>query len=358
MVYALGYDIGGANTKTAFIHTKNSSIEDISVTTQYFPIWKTPERLIEVLSALKEKINPQKIDVVGVTMTAELSDAYQTKREGVRHILLCIEKVFPSVPIHVLTSDAQLVSPQTAKKEPLSVASANWAATGWLVAKYVSDCIIMDVGSTTTSIIPIVNNQIAARGRTDLEKLVYNELVYTGSLRTNIAAITQKIPVNNSVARVSSELFAISADVHLLLDNITSEEYVCETTDNRGKTKAEASARLARVVCADTDMLAYSVILEIAEYVHTQQINQIAEALTETYTYTKTLTKHELPIVVTGMGKAFLAKKAAQQLGAAKIIDLETIIHKQAVHATPAVAIAYMAANKHEGNHTDDDNCS
>jgi len=58
------------------------------------------------------------------------------------------------------------------------------------------------------------------------------------------------------------------------------------------------------------------------------------------------------------MGKAFLAKKAAQQLGAAEIIDLDTILHKQAVYATPAVAVAYMAATKHEGNHTDDDNCS
>ena len=57
---------------------------------EYFPIWKQPEKLTAVLLVLKEQLGVEKLDGVGVTMTAELSDVYQTKREGVHHILgLC-----------------------------------------------------------------------------------------------------------------------------------------------------------------------------------------------------------------------------------------------------------------------------
>ena len=81
----------------------------------------------------------------------------------------------------------------------------------------VKDCVVVDVGSTSASIIPIVNGQVVAKGKTDLEKLMCGELVYTGSLRTNVAAIVQSVPVKDGVAGVASELFALSADVHLIL---------------------------------------------------------------------------------------------------------------------------------------------
>ncbi len=84
---------------------------------------------------------------------------------------------------------------------------------------------VVDVGSTSTSIIPIVNGQVAAHGKTDLDKLICGELVYTGSLRTNVAAIVQSIPIRNGVAGVASELFALSGDVHLVLGNITEKDY-------------------------------------------------------------------------------------------------------------------------------------
>ena len=48
----------------------------------------------------------------GVTMTAELSDAYQTKREGVTQILGCVKEVFGDVLVYVLNTDAALESPE------------------------------------------------------------------------------------------------------------------------------------------------------------------------------------------------------------------------------------------------------
>ena len=349
MTDVLGYDIGGANTKAAFLKTQKGKLKDVRLAVQYFPVWKEPEKLASVLSTLKKRLGADRLDGLGVTMTAELSDAYTTKREGVRQILTSVKKAFPRSPVHVLNSDAELEPIDTALGKPLGVAAANWAATGWLVAQWIKYCVVVDVGSTSSSIIPVLAGQVAARGKTDLDKLICGELVYTGSLRTNVAASVQSVPIKGAVASVASELFALSADVHLVLGNITEKQYACETADGRGKTIPEALARLARVVCADTEMLTTQEIVNMAKYIYNKQVTQVAEGLAKVYSYTKKHASSEVPVVVTGLGKDFIARKAAEKVGAESIVDLGTLMQTDASMATPAFGVALMTASKLEG---------
>lgn len=349
MVAVLGYDIGGANTKAAFIVTENGKLQEAKVDVEYFPIWREPERLASVLLALKERLGAGRLDGLAITMTAELSDVYSTKSEGVHQILSCIKRAFPDLLIYVLNTDAKLDLLEAAKEAPLGVAAANWAATGWLVAQQIKDCVVVDVGSTSTSIIPVIEGQIVAKGKTDLEKLICRELVYTGSLRTNVAAIVQSVPTKNGVAGVASELFALSADVHLVLGNITEKEYTCDTADGRGKSLIESLSRLARVMCADTEMLSRKEIIDIAKYIYDKQVMQVSEGLSKVYSYAKNLTSGLVPVVVTGLGKKFIARKAAEKIGVEAIIDLDALIQNCAVMATPAFGVALMASKKLEG---------
>ena len=351
MTNVLGLDIGGANTKVVYVSTANGVIEQLNTAMEYFPVWKKPENLGAVLAGLGEAVSGSaKLDCVSVTMTAELSDAYRTKREGVHQILTLVAQAFPATtPISILTVDATLVSIAEAEATPLRVAAANWAATGWVVSQMVKDCIVVDAGSTSTSIIPIIGGHISAAGKTDLEKLMNGELVYTGSLRTNIAAITNSVPIRNGVARVSSELFAQSGDAHLVLGNITEGEYTVETADGREKTRAEALARLARVVCADTEMLTEQEIVQLATYIHSKQVEQIADGIKQVYDRIKPDTKTEVKAVVAGLGKKFLAAKAAQLTGIKEILDLSELVKSDVATVSPAVGVALMAASKLEG---------
>jgi probable H4MPT-linked C1 transfer pathway protein len=209
--------------------------------------------------------------------------------------------------------------------------------------------VVVDVGSTSTSIIPVIDGHISAAGKTDLEKLTVGELVYTGSLRTNVAAIVKSVPLRDSVARVSSELFVQSGDVHLVLGNITEAEYTTETADGRGKTKREAMARLARVVCADIEMLTEAEIGQIAKYIYNKQVDQVIEGLSQVYSRARSLTTAKIPVVVTGLGKDFLAKTAAQRLRVERIIDLSKLMPNDVVMASPAAGVALMTATKLEG---------
>ncbi|MCX8150278.1 MAG: H4MPT-linked C1 transfer pathway protein [Candidatus Bathyarchaeota archaeon] len=351
MVTVLSWDIGGANTKAAFLKTKNGKIVEFKTAIEYFPFWKRNiNQFCDLLTNLKGDVSGStKVDRVSVTMTAELSDAYRTKREGVHHILNCVTKIFADSPIAVLAVDGRLLSIKAAKLAPLKVASANWVATAWLISQYLSDCVVVDVGSTSTSITPIINGKVAAEGKTDLEKLSNGELVYTGSLRTNVAAIVSSVPLRGKKVRVSSELFAQSGDVHLILGNITEAEYTCETADGKGKTLHEALARLARIVCADTEMLAEKEIVQLAQYIYSRQLSQIAEGITQVYSKLNANAKTITPIVVTGLGKEFLAKKAAKKAKIKKIIDINEFTPASVAVLSPAVGLAWMTAVKVEG---------
>jgi probable H4MPT-linked C1 transfer pathway protein len=228
----------------------------------------------------------------------------------------------------------------------------------------VKTCVAVDVGSTSTSIIPVVDGRVSAAGKTDLEKLMVGELVYTGSLRTNVAAIVGSVPLRGGTARVSSELFAQSGDVHLVLGNIAEGEYTTETADGRGRTRREALARLARVVCADLEMLSEEEIMQIAKYVRDRQVEQVVEGLSQVYSRVKSLTTAEVPVVVTGIGKEFIARAAAQKIAVDAIIDLEKVCLGDAfvyrmhispssqsdlMKVSPAVGVALMMASKLEG---------
>jgi len=350
VVNVLGLDIGGANSKAAFLKTEEGTMQELGTLLEYFPVWKSgKEQLPEVLEKLKKRLTDSTVlDAVGVTITAELSDVYMTKKEGINHVLDAVAEVFGDVPTFVLDVEANLLSVEKARKNTLRVASANWAATGWIISQMIKNCVVVDVGSTTTSIIPVINGKLAAEGRTDLEKLQNGELVYSGCLRTNVATIVNGIPVHGRMTRVSSELFAQSGDVHLLVDNIEEEDYTAETCDGRGKTRTEAAARLARVVCADIDMLTEQEIVHMAQFVYDRQVEQIAGGLKQV---SERIKPHQenIRVVVTGLGRNFLARKAAEKAGFKDIVDMKKYLGADAVVVAPSVGVAFMVASCLEG---------
>ena len=350
LMKVLGFDIGGANIKATFLKIQDGKVKGLRTLIEYFPLWKVGKvRLTNLLQKLKATLtNSASLEGVGITITAEVSDVYMTKEEGINHVLDCIIEVFRDIPKFVLNVEAILVSIKEARRNPLQVASANWAATGWMIKQLIKNCIIIDVGSTTTSIIPLVDGELTALGKTDLEKLQNGELVYSGSLRTNIATIASRIPVNKLLTRVSSELFSQSGDVHLLLNNIEEKDYSVDTCDGRGKTKREAAARLARVVCADINMLSEQEIIDIAKFVYSKQIEQIACGLKQVYERITPSFQKKIKIVVTGLGRNFLARKAAEKVGFDEIVDMKEILGDESAFMAPSVGLAFMVASKLE----------
>jgi uncharacterized hydantoinase/oxoprolinase family protein len=54
-------------------------------------------------------------------------------------------------------------------------------------------------------------------------------------------------------------------------------------------------------------------------------------------------------VAVTGLGRNFLARKAAENAGFTEIIDMKEYLGAEAAVVSPSVGVALMLANKLEG---------
>ena len=330
-----GFDIGGANTDLAVVDFENGEIKNIEVDFAYLPMWSNNDDLSRVLVELIEKICPlDEIDAVGISMTAELVDAYDTKKDGVLDVVKKCEETFSS-PIAYVGIDGML-SKEEIEKTPLKAAAANWIATAQIATLISDNCIFIDTGSTTTDIIPIKEGKECAIGKSDFERSATGELVYTGTLRTNLASFLDKVELNGKEYRVASELFAQTADVYMVLDLITLDDYVCDTFDGEDKSRESCMKRIARVLCADLDSLTKDDVIEIAKFTHQKQVEQIADGLKQVHE-----TQNLDLIVTTGLGKDILDKKAAQLLDL-EVKSMDTILTDEQCVVAPAIGSAVM----------------
>ena len=328
-----GFDIGGANTDVAVVDFDESgNINEILTDFIYFPMWQKKDELGYALNNILEPFG--KVDAVGVSMTAELVDAYKTKVEGVLDISLKSENAF-NVPVGFVGLDG-IIKRHELVNEPMKAAAANWIATAPLAAKINPNSILIDTGSTTTDIIPIKNGLECAKGRSDLERLKTGELVYSGTLRTNVAALIDKAPLNGTMARVASELFAVTGDVHMVLGNITETDYTSDTMDGAGKTVTDCMRRISRVVCGDLDVMTRDDIEKIAEYIYSEQVRKISEALLEVSE--RTDLEH---VVTTGLGMDIIGSKASKAAGL-KYTGMDRIIKKEDCIVAPAIGTAIL----------------
>lgn len=344
MMTVSGWDIGGVNTKGAVLKYEKGQIVDFKVTSRYFEIWKDSTALASVLKSIEQELmggNSEIQAARALTITAELSDIFRTKREGVEFILNCFQNTFTGVPLYALDIEGQLIGLQDIK-DPVHLAATNWLATALFLGKRYKNGLLIDIGSTTTDIIPLRDGKVAAQGRTDMGRLVTGELVYTGVLRTPISSVVSQVPIKGEYCRISSEYFAILGDVYLILGYIQDSDYVCETPDRRPKTRQFAGERLARIVCADGETLHEEDIIQLARYIYEKQIQQVTEALMQVLS--RFPDTYHFSVVACGLGE-FLAKKCCERLGL-KVQGISEILGSQASRVAPCMALAYLLAEK------------
>lgn len=330
----VGWDIGGANTKAA--RWSHSAVRVRSVP---YELRLDPAALVPLLRGLADELGAGRGAAHAVTMTAELSQLFRTKREGVGFVLDALEEGFPGSQLWVYTVNGSFVSPSEARALPLAAGASNWAATARLVAGFVPDCMLIDIGTTSCDIIPIIEGRLAATGRTDPERLMTRELVYTGAVRTPVEAIARVVPLWGGDAAVSAEGFALVGDVHLWLGHLSPDDYSVRPPDGRPPTREYAAERLARVVCADREMLDPGDIDALARALAEAQVSQVAQAITVVRSRHRAIDR----AVVAGVGD-FIATEAAVRAGL-QVTPLADRLG-DAARTAPAAAVAWLLAGQ------------
>jgi probable H4MPT-linked C1 transfer pathway protein len=316
----LGLDIGGANLKAA--HTNGSA------QLQPFELWKTPGDLSAALGDLIELM--PKCDLLAVTMTGELCDCFETKRQGVRSILESVRRAAGNTPIRVWSTSGLFREVEEAERDFLKTAAANWLALASYVGRFTSQgsAVLIDIGSTTTDIVPLRDGRPIPQGRTDPERLECRELVYTGVQRTPVCALLG--------AGGAAEFFATTRDVYLLLGEFSPDPNDRHTADGRPATLETARARLARMMLADSETCSPQVILNLAQEVFRRQCSLLRHALAHVAAH---LPKPLQAVVISGSGE-FLARQLVRDV---KVISLAEKLGPALSSTACAYAVARLA---------------
>jgi probable H4MPT-linked C1 transfer pathway protein len=373
----LGLDIGGANIKAADPAGRALS--------RPFAIWKHPEQLAPQIDAICGAF-PQ-TGRIAVTMTAELADCFATKAEGVRFILDQVEAAAGHRPCQVWSTVGRFVSVDEACRQPMLVAAANWHVLATWVGKWLStECrasgdkdqqvekrdsaigyqpsavvcpstaigalpsvaessgtaLLIDIGTTTTDIIPIVGGRLASVGLTDVGRLQSGELSYSGVKRTPLCAVAHSVPFREGYCSLAAELFATTLDVHLLLGDIAGDERDLETANGKPATVAAAHDRIARQLCGDRDEVSFDDAVQIARFLADVQRQRLAGALDRVI---QRLPGRCESVVVSGSG-SFLARRLIadnRRLSGARVVSLDELMSPGIAESACAYAVAELA---------------
>jgi len=242
----IGWDIGGAHVKASLL--VDGRLADI---VQWpTPMWQGLEHLDQALAAARERWPQFDAARHAVTMTAEMADLFPNREAGVLAIASRMGEQLGS-GIRFFAGDAGWAKLDTVAQNWKAIASANWLATARMIALRQPDALLVDIGSTTTDLIPIVAGQPAPLGRSDGARLASGELVYLGVVRTPLCALARRIPFDGSYINVMNEFFATTADVFRLSGELDADHDQYPPADGGSKDTAATCQRLARMIGRD-----------------------------------------------------------------------------------------------------------
>jgi (4-(4-[2-(gamma-L-glutamylamino)ethyl]phenoxymethyl)furan-2-yl)methanamine synthase len=337
MSIVIGWDIGGVHLKAA--RAENGRVTKAA---QYAaPLRSGTERLLQALSEARRDMGHADRHVV--TMTGELADTFSSRVEGVGHLAALAARELGNPSIYA--GPAGCVGPQDAHKHHAEIASANWHACATLTARKCGDALFIDLGSTSTDIVPVSGGKVAARGYTDSQRLAAGELVYTGIVRGFVMATAKRVPFRGAWMPLVNENFATMADVHRILGTLPPDVDLMATADGRDKTIAGSRARLARMLGTDASDADDETWTSVAWWFAEAQIRAIFDAAS------LVLSAGALPsvttIVAAGIGGAVVEEIARRLhcacIGFDELFDVAPEVRTAARQCAPAVALALLS---------------
>lgn len=303
-----GWDIGGAHLKVALLDAGGIR----GIIQSPCPLWLGLERLGTAMDEVLERFGPTPLNAV--TMTGELADIFASRAEGVRRLIAtAMAKMAAEMPeSHVLiyAGKGGMLAPERALEQPEAVASANWRASAHLAAREVEEGLFVDMGSSTTDIVPLREGRVAATGLTDFQRLAESELVYTGMTRTPLMALAGSVLFMGKRVGVMAEHFATSADIHRLNGSLPEGADLLPAADGGGKTEGDSARRLARMVGCDVADAGMAAWRELARVFISRQEDRLLAACREVIS--KAGLGGEAPVIGAGSGRAVIRKLAGK----------------------------------------------
>lgn len=268
----IGIDIGGANLKFS------NGLE--THRTVPFPLWREANGLSRALHEQLETLPAAR--QLAVTMTGELCDCFENKQQGVKSIVDSVEAFAESrFEVRYYQVTGEFVSAFDAIGNWRLTAAANWHAIAALIAlKFAGERgLLVDIGSTTTDLVSFANGIPTPSERDDLGRLLSEELLYCGAGRTPLNVILPEFLLSGTKVGLAAEYFASIEDAFIVTGLFPERNDTVSPCDGRPLTKPQCLRRLARMLCADPEELASSVLPEMAIAAQRRLVRRLVSAI-------------------------------------------------------------------------------
>jgi probable H4MPT-linked C1 transfer pathway protein len=349
MTCYVGWDVGGAHLKMA---CTDSSGRLLSAGQWATPLWRGLDSLAAAIeNASRHVIAGGHHPVHAVTMTGELADCFTDRASGVRVLADFMNSHLNGTQPVFYTGPHGFVGLDQCRDHCDYIASANWYATASHAALQYESGLLIDIGTTTTDIIPFVNHKIGARGYSDHERLLHSELCYTGVVRTPVMAVVNEVPWQGNSCAIMNELFATLADVYRITGELPENADLGDTCDGAPKDRPSSLRRLARMIGLDADndsVFATQGGPETAAWISSQHLQLISKHAEKVAAHLALLTGGNSDSVIVGAGCGrFLVSKIANALqftyvDYAEMVDCPVDIQCIVADCAAAVAVAQL----------------
>jgi probable H4MPT-linked C1 transfer pathway protein len=326
-------DIGGAAIKAADGHGWARA--------EPFAMWREWRGLRD---ALARTLRATGAGRCVATMTGEIADCFPSRAAGVAHIVesLAAAAREHTVDVGIYLVDGRIVAAADAVRAPRLAAASNWHALARLAAAHAPAprSLLVDVGSTTTDVVALVDGVPAPVASDDAGRMQSGELVYTGIERTPLAALVGVLPHRGATRPVAAERFADSRDAWLVVGGLPENPADRDTADGGPATRDAARIRLARAMLVEPDDVSPVDAVGAAERVVTVQARRVAAALR------RVAGRHGWRpdgVVLSGHGEPLARRALAVAWPGIATVSLGDTLGREVSRAAPAHALALIA---------------
>ncbi len=339
----LGWDIGGAHLKAARINAAGAVSAVVQIPC---PLWRGLSELAQAMQTASEFVGTGQRHAI--TMTGEMVDLFPSRSAGVIEIARFVGVILGEDNVGFYCGDGQFVTLSEVVDFTEKIASANWLASAEFVARKVHTGIFVDIGSTTTDLVAIVNGKPHYHGLGDYSRLVSSELIYSGVTRTPLMAIANRVKFCGDDVPVIAEYFASAADVYRVLGELPENADLHPAADGADKTHLASARRIARMIGRDVESQSMENWIGLARSFRWAQLEEIKRGMATV------LARAKLPSSTSMFGAGvgeFIVREIARERGSTyrsfgELCTIDGPCEDPVTRIAPAIAVAYLAQAK------------
>jgi len=332
MMNIYGIDIGGANIKLCNISLIEKRIDGIKCNTlQFYTIG-------QLLWTIVNNISKPEYIVLSQTIAGSRKH-YQSYKEGIKSIIALFNNIYSERKTYFVVDDYKLLCTQDIDSnciEPKELTSTNWVGAAYLFVKYfrcISTGMIIDCGTTSTDIIPIIDGKIktlSSRKDPIYYRFATGEFLWSGLLYTPISSICNKILFDGKMLPIKPNSSVTTSDIYLVLDMISKKDFSIPIKENdfvythgdHEPSYENSIYKLSNLIGLDLEILTEKDVLSIAQYIYEKHVAQIRLSICKVKKKIEDKFRMKLDtVVLAGMGNKTIIKEATRNLFSNVIIS-------------------------------------